>query len=511
MYNETVSRGDTGWTYDPVEEWPEGKTSFFGYAPKASPLNGVSITPATYAGAPVLTYDMSVTGGRTDVLIGTNKDKTQTTTAVDIPLRSVMAKVGVKIKGDGGQKITKVVLLGINKTSTIALDKTNDGYFTWLPGEFTRDEYAFGLNFDEGQNYVTATSTMTDIIAPDGYLYVIPQNYTFEARIVVTVDGQKLGFSFADMLQSSPGEEYFFELNLSGGPLDYTDNGKPAFLIARHDAEQSSNITNDAAKAACEASGYRLPTLNEAALILTYMYGIEDNNFRFASYWAGTYYKPDPSNAMGYNMAPSYLIYMPAGPAITCARCVKDGPAGKRYPYVDTSSADGPIIVSRDAEGGVIPEAYSKQYDHLMTVFHENWETTPPHLEMTTADAIPYKLQVANTDAGPDMIASGAPRTCPSGWRVPTHKELMFIYALGGATAASYDLTAGSQFYNPPVTDTPLHGVAGFTPFKTDHYWCATGGGISFPFVETAMRGVGKIRDDLSGTDAYLRCVKDIE
>lgn len=518
MYDSTLTFDADEWSYNPAVEWPEGNTSFFAYAPVATDSNGVSVSEATATGAPILTFDMSEGGLHTDVLIGTSKDKTETSEAVELPLRSVMAKLGVRIKGDEGQKVSKVVITGLVEKASIALDKADDAYFTWTLERHTANRHEIELSFDEGRQYVTATETMTDITAADGYLYVFPQNYTYEARVIVTVDGKDIGFPFEGVMQTSPGEEYFFELNLSSTPMDYTDNYMPAFYLAPQDAAETQNITIAAAKAACEADGYRLPTQNESAFILIYMNGIEDNNYRFASYWTSTYYKQDQTNAMGYNIAPSYLLYMPAGTAITAARCVKDGPEGKRYPYVDTSSTDGPIIVSRDADGGAIPEAYNPLYEATLNVFHENWTTTPDHNEMTTADAIPHKLQIANADAGTDMIALTGALVCANGWRVPTHKELMLIYAMGGAGSSSYDTSVGSAFYNAPLTDTPLNGASGFTPFKGDHYWSATKtqsgrttARCSFPFTETPIRANGKIREDFSGQDAYLRCVRDVE
>ena len=96
---------------------------------------------------------------------------------------------------------------------------------------------------------------------------------------------------------------------------------------------------------------------------------------------------------------------------ITAARCVKDAPGGgKKYPYVDTSRPEGPVIVSRDADGGVIPSAYNSAFGAELQVFHDNWTTTPDHDWGTDADRIPRKLQVANADAaaGTARMADGA-------------------------------------------------------------------------------------------------------
>ena len=62
--------------------------------------------------------------------------------------------------------------------------------------DFSTTEYELKLKCDAGQEYATASETMTDVTAEGGHLYLIPQNITYNARIVVTVDGTKLGFPF---------------------------------------------------------------------------------------------------------------------------------------------------------------------------------------------------------------------------------------------------------------------------------------------------------------------------
>ena len=134
---------------------------------------------------------------------------------------------------------------------------------------------------------------------------------------------------------------------------------------------------------------------------------------------------------MGYNIMPWMGLYMPKA-GITAARCVKDVPEGsKKYPYVDSTLPDGPVIVSRDNDGGVIPSAFNVLYDAERPVFHENWTTTPDHDGNTDADRISRKLQVANTDATAGKVVwSGF--SCPEGWRKPTMMEMALIFTMGG-------------------------------------------------------------------------------
>lgn len=428
MCNQLLENVDGEWTYDPVKYWPEsstGKLSFFACSPYAAAGSGLSLSDSSRPGAPVLEYEMpSATECHNDICIAAPQlNLTRSEEPVALELRSVMSKIGFRIKGQG-EKVSKIAVRGIQWQGSIALDAENQGSMTWsTTSDFSTTEYELKLKCDAGQEYATASETMTDVTAEGGHLYLIPQNITYNARIVVTVDGTKLGFPFEDLFQLLPGQEYTIDLVIPGSkPLDYTDNAMPAFLLAPVDAAEAANVSWADAKSACEASGYRLPTYNEGLMILFYMNGMEKNNLRFASYWTSTTSLEDPTgqSAMGYNIMPWMGLYMPKV-GITAARCVKDAPGGgKKYPYVDTSRPEGPVIVSRDADGGVIPSAYNSAFGAELQVFHDNWTTTPDHDWGTDADRIPRKLQVANADAAAGKVVwSGF--VCPQGLAETDH------------------------------------------------------------------------------------------
>ncbi len=301
------------------------------------------------------------------------------------------------------------------------------------------------------------------------------------------------------------------------GAFDYTDNVSAPFVLAAEDLAASENILWADAMASCP-EGWRLPTYNEGLTILAYLYAFENFNFRGASYWTSTLYKTDDSNAMVYDPMRGYGLWAPKA-GITAGRCIADvNTSRKTYPYVE-ESADGPIIVSRDADGGIREESEQAFFEGAtVQVYHEPWTATPQHLLTSTGDLIARKLQVANADASAEMIARGDAKECPAGWRVPTHKETLLMFVMGGALATSYDTDEASEFYNAPMTATPMNAMTGFTPLKADFYWSGTDVqsgrsqvALAFPFYETPMYGQGKIREDYSDVDAYLRCVRDVE
>ncbi len=518
MYNQLLENRDGGWSYDPEKYWPEAGSdnlSFFAYAPYATTGSGLSVSDASHPGAPVLNYEISSADDcHTDIYIAAPwKNLRRRKEPVKMTFRSVMAKIGFRIKGQG-EKISRIAIRGVQWQGQIALDTEDQGSMTWmLSQDFSTTEYEIKLRYDEGRQYATATGTMTDVTTEEGHIYLIPQNITYNARIVVTIDGKKLGFPFDKVSQFQPGQEYIIDLAIpSDKPLDYTDNGMPSFLLAPADAAEAANISWADAKNACETSGYRLPTYNEGLMILFYMNGIEENNFRFASYWTSSTSQEDSTgeNAMGYNILPWMGLYMPKA-GITAARCVKDSPAGtaKKYPYVDTSRPEGPVIVSRDSDGGVIPSAYNPAFAAELNVFHDNWTTTPDHDCGTDADRIPRKLQIANADATAGKVTWNG-FSCPEGWRKPTMMEMALLFTMGAAAETSY----GAD--NMPVTDTPLYEVNGFRPLNAAPYWVASmtsgrGGNrnpSTWSFAATPRSGTGTV----TGPDAnYVRCVRDID
>lgn len=513
MVDQLLENVGGTWTYEPVEEWPgNSKITFFAYGPHAGAENGIGVSDGSLQGAPVLTYKTpSSKECHTDICVAASRmNVSSVNLPVSLKFNSVMSKIGFKVKGHG-QKISRIAVRGIQDEGRLSLDIADDKSVVWSPAlEYSSTEYELGLRLEEGKDYLIASETMTDVTAEDGFLYLIPQNFSYNARIVVTVDGENIGFPFESLFQVKPSEEYFVELVIPDEmPLDYTDNASSAFLIAPTDACQAANISWADATAECSAAGYRLPTYNEGLMILFYMNGIENNNFRYASYWCSTTSKEVSSdNAMGYNIMPWMGLYMPKE-GITAARCVRSAPeGGRKYPWVDTSDPEGPIIVSRDADGGVVPSSYVAAYNSEVQVFHDNWKTTPDHDSGTELDKISRKLQVMNSDAMADKVV-WSQFACPEGWRKPTMMEMALIFTVGGAVESSYDAD------NMPVCDTPLYGVAGFTPLNAGAYWVASmvsgrGGRnpATWSFAATPRNGGGTT----TGPDAnYVRCVRDVE
>lgn len=326
MSNQLLERTGGAWSYLPVKNWPaqEGdRVSFFAYAPYAG-TDGVAVSDGSQQEAPVLRYRMpSGTACHTDIYLATPRfDLQPGERPVDLELRSVMARIAFSIKGHG-EKITKIAIKGIQDAGEIALDAKNEGTATWnLTSGITQTEYLATLGCDPGEDYVTATGTMTDVTAEQGYICLLPQNITYNARLVVTVDGVDKSFPMKDIYQWQPGETYRYHLSVPDSEaLDYTDNHAAPFLIAPLDGSIDLVSWQDAMEGCPE--GYRLPTQNEGMLILLYKDGIPDNAYRSASYWTSTTYAENEEEALFYDISYRITGNTPKY-GITSYRCITD-------------------------------------------------------------------------------------------------------------------------------------------------------------------------------------------
>ena len=141
---------------------------------------------------------------------------------------------------------------------------------------------------------------------------------------------------------------------------------------------------------------------------------------------------------------------------------------GRSIPYVDTSRPEGPVIVSRDADGGVIPSAYNSAFGAELQVFHDNWTTTPDHDWGTDADRIPRKLQVANADAvAGKVVWSGF--VCPQGLAEADHDGDDAHYTPWAVRSKAPTEPTMRRCRNPAVRRERIH-----TPLNADYCWVAS-------------------------------------
>lgn len=201
MYNQRVTKVEETWTYSPVRYWsnkPNEKISFFSYAPYATgvydPLtnpngNGITPSPLSAQGTPIFQYTLpEKVQNQPDFIVAIpQKNKTKSANPIPLGFQHTLVKIGFKIQGSGEQ-VTAISLSNMYVSGSLSLDIGADGTaINWTPtGQVSSTAYSAGLTYDFGQDYVTATSTPTNVTAPDGYLMVIPQTLQADTKITVS-------------------------------------------------------------------------------------------------------------------------------------------------------------------------------------------------------------------------------------------------------------------------------------------------------------------------------------
>lgn len=146
--------------------------------------------------------------------------------------------------------------------------------------------------------------------------------------------------------------------------------------------------------------------------------------------------------------------------------------SGVKYPYVTTASDGGVVVVLRDDKGG-IDEA---------SLFSSRVTASKTGNEESTDNRMSRKFRVQKSDPG-RKTWSDAVSYCDnlteegySDWRLPSQRELMMIWLLGGNSNGTKgdknDTGVGSA--SKPVNTPYIYEQSGFTAFSADNYYSAT-------------------------------------
>lgn len=155
---------------------------------------------------------------------------------------------------------------------------------------------------------------------------------------------------------------------------------------------------------------------------------------------------------------------------------------GVKYPYVTTNSSGNKcVIVSRDAQGGV-----------KSALLHANWTTaTPAHNHSDEPDgtakacnAVSAKFEVYSSDNATSGAWADAAGKCPSGWRLPTQRELILISVMKDQFSGITGLASASYW--------------SATEYSTTSAWYF---GFSTNYTNYATK---------TNTAYYVRCVRDL-
>lgn len=183
--------------------------------------------------------------------------------------------------------------------------------------------------------------------------------------------------------------------------------------------------------------------------------------------------------------------------------------SGVKYPYVTTASDGGVVVVLRDDNGG-IDEA---------SLFSSRVTASKTGNEASTDNRMSRKFRVQKAQSQSSAVTwSDAVSYCDnlteegySDWRLPSQRELMMIWLLGGNSNGTKgdknDTGVGSA--SKPVNTPYIYEQSGFTAFSADFYCSATEFSAlsSIAWYVSFSRGFMNIGNKTYGRS--VRCVRD--
>lgn len=180
--------------------------------------------------------------------------------------------------------------------------------------------------------------------------------------------------------------------------------------------------------------------------------------------------------------------------------------SGVKYPYITTASDGGVVVVLRDDKGGVGEAA----------LFPERLAESKTGNEQSTDNRMSRKFRVQKAEPNSRYNWFDAIVYCDnlteegySDWRLPSQRELMMIWILGGGSNGlngnKNDTGVGSATY--PISTTSLYQQSGFTPFNGSFYWSTTPSSDADAW--NLYTGNGTMASYSKYNTYNIRCVRD--
>ena len=191
MVNAKMYRvpGTDSWAYDGADVmWDNTSAAdnytFFAYAPYSSPENGISIETSLTM-IPRLRYKAPANvADQPDLMIAeSRRDIHPTGHPVDLKMKHMLTAVGFTLQGNG-QVVTGLSLTGVITEGIVDIDAAGSNG-TW---EEVPNSPATIFNVPIAGGSCTADATEQDLMTGDGYLMMLPQTLSADAKVTLTFD-----------------------------------------------------------------------------------------------------------------------------------------------------------------------------------------------------------------------------------------------------------------------------------------------------------------------------------
>ena len=183
MNGQTVSRNGGQWMIDPARYWPQtGVLSFYAYAP----AEASGLTASTTAGEiPTLYYTVpNQVSDQVDLMVAVHQ-RNLNREVVPITFKHALSCVSFQVGGPGVE-IESIGISGVSVSGTLSLETdTTTNTVVWSNvADPVSGLYQIGM-----VDNPVANPGGSDVMAPDGYLMMIPQTLSSEAAILVKFAG----------------------------------------------------------------------------------------------------------------------------------------------------------------------------------------------------------------------------------------------------------------------------------------------------------------------------------
>ena len=267
-----------------------------------------------------------------------------------------------------------------------------------------------------------------------------------------------------------------------------------------------------------KGDGWRLPTENE----LYYYWYVEPSvsavsPFMEGDYWSSTNNASDSGQAWTFDFKYDGGIANKKGKTERLyMRCVRDkeSGAGTEYPYVK-AEGNSSVVVLRDAAGGIDRASLFASRPTVTVKDGQHGENNRMSAMLQVQNTQPSDLNWRpSIDYCDNLVEEGY-----DDWRLPTQRELMLIWTVGGNEhVGSLDIDNSSASpIQRPIGNSRLHSLAGFTVLPDNVLFSATwseGEPDVWPDIKWILRISGTDgRVNFEGVDGdhprSFRCVRD--
>lgn len=218
MFNKKMVRVNGFWDYsDTPVMWDNTSAAdnytFFAYSPFATVANGITVTSsANTVGVPVLNYTVqSAVQHQPDLMIAIPRENIHPTGhPVSLQMKHALTAVGFMVYGSG--TITGISITGIHTNGNLSMDGNN---IVWdIPlGSVSAIDFASSIS---GGSYTVDSDTPENPLTADGYLMMIPQTLTNDAKVKITANGVTKEVDLIDAIpQWEAGKRVIYSIDIS--------------------------------------------------------------------------------------------------------------------------------------------------------------------------------------------------------------------------------------------------------------------------------------------------------